>query len=551
MSTVAYFGYTYSPGGNIISTRREGGDIIYYGYDFRSRLTAETWYTEAMSSIYAFEYAYDGAGNRSRKTRNGAHTYYEYDTVNRLLRSHDVSADAWTYFEYDQRGNTTLIQQPSGTTYFDYNDRDLQSSIHYRTGAWNYFHYDGQMRRYALQDSGGLRYFTHDTDGLCRLAERNAAGTVLAAHARGYAPVRGIGDLLESRIGAACGTYYQYDIYDPQGNVVAVMDDAQNVTGRFECNAWGEKLRNQPPPEGARSGQSAPAWMQLPDDPDDVLRLTRTRTYHSGLGRFLQKERPLQRSSAGSYIYARGDPVSNLDSSGLWSVTRAESTLASAIADEADTIAQLADSIGLDADDWRKWVMDKATFNTTFGIKTWLEMTPTTPLCAGEEVVIPNRILALWAGVFGGLGKWWVAWEKDLQTLRLRGFFVDEVTGLAPAGMTAAQWERDISFLSMIKNLHGIILWGHGNGGTGIWTDSSRMGDEAYHSWFVDWQPEYRLALGILFACDTAAAQRYPIFSKNAIFWGAPGRLDPWRLLQSRPTVAELVAPGAQGTRAK
>ena len=148
--------------------------------------------------------------NRTPKTRGGAHTYYEsglrsrsglppvgsahegcfggvgYDTVNRLLRSHDASADTWTYFDYDARGNTALIQQSSGTTYFGYNDRDLMSSVHYRTGTWNYFHYDGQQRRHALQDSGGLRYFTHDTDGLCRLAERNAAGSVLAAHGRAW-----------------------------------------------------------------------------------------------------------------------------------------------------------------------------------------------------------------------------------------------------------------------------------------------------------------------------------------------------------------------------
>jgi YD repeat-containing protein len=317
MSTVAYFGYTYSPGGNILSIRREGGDIIYYSYDFRSRLTGETWYTEAMSSIYAFEYAYDGAGNRTRKTRDGQHTYYEYDIVNRLLRAHDASADTWTYFEYDQRGNTTLIQQPSGTTYFGYSDRDLQSSIHYRTGTWNYFYYDGQMRRYALQDSGGLRYFTHDTDGLCRLAERNAAGTVLAAHARGYAPVPGIGDALESRIEAAGGTYYQYDLSDPQGNVVAVLDAAQNVTGRFEYSAWGEKLCNEPPPEGTRFGQSAPAWMHLPDDPDDVLRPTPTRTYHAGLGRFLQRDFVRRPNWSSRYAYAGNRVPLDVDPLGL------------------------------------------------------------------------------------------------------------------------------------------------------------------------------------------------------------------------------------------
>ena len=57
--------------------------MIYYGYDHRSRLTSEKWTGSAGESIYAYEYDYDGAGNRTRKGLNGTETYYEYYATNR------------------------------------------------------------------------------------------------------------------------------------------------------------------------------------------------------------------------------------------------------------------------------------------------------------------------------------------------------------------------------------------------------------------------------------------------------------------------------------
>ena len=75
-----------------------------------------------------------------------------------------------------------------------------------------------------------------------------------------------------------------------RGNLHRIVNAAGAVTGSFEYNAWGEKLLNQPPAEGTRFGFSAPAWMTPKDDLDGALLLTPTRTYHAGVGRFLQKD---------------------------------------------------------------------------------------------------------------------------------------------------------------------------------------------------------------------------------------------------------------------
>ena len=120
-----------------------------------SLLTTEDWTDAGGGNIYAFEYGYDGAGNRTRRSLGASHTYYQYDETNRLLHAHEVPAGTATYYSYDPRGNTTQIEQLGAhTTYFEYNDRDLIRTIHYgETGAWNYFHYDarpGFRRRYAF-----------------------------------------------------------------------------------------------------------------------------------------------------------------------------------------------------------------------------------------------------------------------------------------------------------------------------------------------------------------------------------------------------------------
>jgi RHS repeat-associated protein len=317
--------------------RREGGEIIYYSYDFRSRLTGETWYTEAMSSIYAFEYAYDGAGNRTRKTRSGAHTYYEFDTVNRLLRSHDASADTWTYFEYDARGNNTMIQEPTGPTYFSYNDRDLMSSIRYPDGSWNYFHYDGQQRRYAIQDSGGLSYFTWDQNGMNLLCEKTAAGTVTAKYAHGYTPIDGIGSLVEAQK-TTDGTVWQYPICDHRGTVVKMLDEDGDAVSGYEYNAWGEPLQAVDiGPVAANRFRYQSNWIVLPDS-GGLIYISARRAYHAGIGRFFQRhprfpssavlcvlgaaprtDSPSERRDGiNSYQYVAARPITFADPTGLW-----------------------------------------------------------------------------------------------------------------------------------------------------------------------------------------------------------------------------------------
>jgi YD repeat-containing protein len=135
-----------------------------------------------MSTIYSFEYGYDGVGNRDRLRRNlgpGAQDiYYYYDAANRLEKERNQTADSTTYFGYDGNGSVTRIQTAAGTTYFEYDVHDLVKKITYPGAGTNEFYYDGRNQRVVVKDSAGTCYF--QWDGLNPIEERGADGAVIA-----------------------------------------------------------------------------------------------------------------------------------------------------------------------------------------------------------------------------------------------------------------------------------------------------------------------------------------------------------------------------------
>jgi len=317
-TALTYFNYGYDAASRIVKIGREGGKTIYYSYDGADRLTGENWYNAGMQNVYAFAWSYDAVGNRRWQNRLGQQSYFTYDAANALRKSFPVGGSA-TYYSYDLNGNCTKIAAPaSQTTYFAYNSVNLMARVTFRNGVSNYFSYDALNRRRALVDSNGPAYFMYDQDGLCQLVERSITGTVRAEYTRGSAPVPGIGDMVAAKINTATTTYYQYPVYDQPGNVHRIVNAAGAISGSFEYNAWGEKLLNQPPPEGTRFSFSAPAWVTLNDDPDERLFITRARTYYSGIGRFMQKDP--EDGLAGGYIYALANPLSYTDPEGTFTL---------------------------------------------------------------------------------------------------------------------------------------------------------------------------------------------------------------------------------------
>jgi RHS repeat-associated protein len=312
---LVYFEYGYDAGSRITSVRREDGNVIYYGYDVVNRLTSEEWYDSGMNQLYAFQWDYDPAGNRTYEKRGDVEAYYTYDAASELLHTRKLPGDEWTYFQYDPRGNTVAIQEPDGTTYFSYNPLNLVTAIAYKTGIANYFYYDSQMRRYAIEESAGLSYFTWDTNGMNLLCERGAGGNVTADYAHGYAPTDGIGSITAARKPVAETMYYQYPIYDHRGDVLRLVDEAGNVTSAYEYNAWGIPLHDEESSAPNRFRYQS-NWIELKDSGGPMYATEGGRLYDARVGAFLQRD-PLA-SSPGLYSYADNDPLGSGDPRGLF-----------------------------------------------------------------------------------------------------------------------------------------------------------------------------------------------------------------------------------------
>ena len=241
-----------------------------------------------MTPLYAFEWNYDGVGNRTYQKYNNQETYYTYDSVNALTQKHRLGT-GYTYFTYDSRGNCTKIQAPDGDIDLEYNYADLVTGIKHKNGESNYFYYDAQLIRYAMEDSNGLSYFTWDSNGLNLLAEQDSTGATTAKYTHGYTPIDGIGSMVGAVKSEAGGTYYQYPIYDHRGTVVRLVDANGDIVGDYSYNAWGVPLTEQETGASNRFRYQS-NWIDLGDS-DGELVLSPMRVYHAGNGRFLQKDR--------------------------------------------------------------------------------------------------------------------------------------------------------------------------------------------------------------------------------------------------------------------
>ncbi len=543
------FIYTRDAGGNPIAIERESAlGVFYYAYDKLQRLVYEGQFISAVRQ-YENYYEYDPAGNRTflRHGETGAEnlSYYGYDAANELTMVHDQSG--WSYFYYDQNGNTVTEQTPSYTRYYDWDGRDMLVGVRSTEAGWtdNVYRYDGLASRVSTLESSGFTYY--DWDAINVLQEKDGQGSVTSRQVHGYAPITNVGDIALMDM---AGTPYVV-LADQVGTTSNLLDATGAKANSYTYDAFGvARSVSETVPNRYRFGTK-----RL--DPDPALYHFIARQYDAHVGLHASRERlGGVCASCSPYSYVSNMPLSVVDPSGLWKIKRADAGQAEARSECCDTIAGLAAIIGLDAGSWESWLYIPAWSDTIllcpFGFTDYLHLTDETKLAANQVFRIPNTIYAHWAGTVPwlGLGKAFVHWRRDLHTLRQRGFSV-----VVRQGGTASELESSLRSLSGAqKALHGIFFWGHGNPQE-VLTEADMAGDAHYLSTFEHWRESlgYKPAFGLVCACESSAAR--PVFSENAIFWGSAGRLVPclfrighiiWEI--GCPTVNSLIPPGAQGT---
>jgi RHS repeat-associated protein len=327
----ASWGYTYNNRGQRLTSTEINNRLATYGYDAATRLTSEavTGDPRGGSANGTLTYGLDNVGNRlSRTAALGlpaqSFSYNANDQIN---------TDA-----FDLNGNTT---SSAGTTYaYDYQNR-LKSK---NNGAVTLV-YDCDGNRVA-KTVGGVttKYLVDDLNptGYVQVLEEVSGGAVQVRYTYGTSVVS------EARLsGTPTTRFYGYDAH---GNVTFLTDAAGAVTDAYEYDAWGNLVGQT----GTSVNTRLYAGEQL--DPDFGLVNLRARYYSPGRGRFwtidaldvvptgapkLSKaiasvsdpemrailtllvperalhDRVLTPVALNRYPYTSGDPILNVDPSGL------------------------------------------------------------------------------------------------------------------------------------------------------------------------------------------------------------------------------------------
>ena len=246
------------------------------------------------------------------------------------------------------------------------------------------------------------------------------------------------------------------------------------------------------------------------------------------------------------YEYVGSKPISVFDPYGLmWKISRNGSFQANAtILISSETIADLSSKIGLEESQFREWLtLVTSPLQTSNGKKTLSTLQLNDKICPNQTVKIPNMVIAYWGGWGGGIGKHFVDWGRDISTLNKRGFHV-----LETEGKTANDLEFVIESFMATKKLHGIFAWGHGSPASFI-TVESENGNPLYNSSYANWDPIYKMGLGVVWACHSGEGGLNSFVSSNGITEGHVGVLVPLPFHMYGPTMNAIIPPGTQGTK--
>jgi len=380
------------------------------------------------------------------------------------------------------------------------------------------------------------------------------------------------------------------DTTDANMNVTALVDPSGNVVERTTYDAYGKPTfyaGNSFATASAASGYNNEVlFAGYRHDALLGIYIVRHRVYDPITGRWIQRDPEGDIDGPNLYQYVGGNPIHYVDPTGLWKIVRNNQAKADAIAEKDDTMKTLAEAIGLNVDEWKRWVTPQgATIKTATGVKPVYAVDEDDIICPGTIVKVPNTVIAFWAGAGDGFGKWWVRWGSDVATLKKRGFKVSEKE-FVPISVekNSIVYEyiaapREAEFLGWFqtgtadKTLHGIFFWGHG--GFSLWTDPSNplvAGTYALGADKLQNALQYEMGLGVMWACSMMEyygaktedawkdgkvtpkkrgdfTPKKGIFAPKAIVEGGWETLYPHGFHLYGDSMDKIIPPGAQGTK--
>ncbi|NDK17185.1 MAG: RHS repeat protein, partial [Armatimonadetes bacterium] len=234
-TVLSSFAYQQDAVGNPTQITEADNTTVQFGYDSTDRLTGEH---RVGSNPYWYEYALDGAGNRTQfREKDGqgnvvGTTNGTYDAANKLLTYGNTS------YTWDGNGNLASKTTNNQTTSYTWSLDNKPVGIDHPNATVQEFTYDGDGVRTSASKDGVVTKFLHDADGLNVVAELDANGTTTARQSYGD------GFVSEWRGGA-----HRWPLYTALGTTAQLTDAAQTVTDSYVLDAFGNPV--------AQTGQTA------------------------------------------------------------------------------------------------------------------------------------------------------------------------------------------------------------------------------------------------------------------------------------------------------
>lgn len=173
---------TYNSNGTVASNKDANGNITSYTYDGLGNLTKITY----PSPRAAVNMTYDTLSRMVTQTDGkGQKSTYVYDALDRLTQI-TYSDNSTITYTYDNDGNSTQLQDNTGTTTFTYDTMNRQTKKVLPGGTTMTYAYDGVGNLTSLQDPGGTMTYGYDqVNEVTSLQEPNATTTTFGYNA-GY-----------------------------------------------------------------------------------------------------------------------------------------------------------------------------------------------------------------------------------------------------------------------------------------------------------------------------------------------------------------------------